>query len=199
MAAKPKALVPASPVSQLAVEAAALAQVCDAIDGGLPITDAVKEYFTDTRLAVQDGVDEVLAFRAAVAAKAEHVREIKRQASERIRLLELLIAKTDERVLEVLEAFPDQPFKGTQQSIKPAKNPPSVDCAFELKEKAFRNVVPFEAVDLFAIPVEYLKAETVYCLNLKAIGDALKNGVEFPWAALKQGRRLNIKLNEGDK
>lgn len=205
-----RSLVPVKPVSvvsheaiqELSLAAQILKQICDELDQEVEdaqdtsadISVVLQRNFNHAALSVQENVDALISFRAMLKAKIEDLQEIYRLARKRTGELQSVLEKTDKQAIEVIEAFPDQPFVGTMQQIKTQKNPPSVKVSFETKEKAYSNIVPKEFVEMFGLDERYYKTETVYALNLKAIGDDLKAGIALPWAEAHQGKRLNTKL-----
>lgn len=195
-AKKQVALVPTTPVNNLALGASSLQRICDAIDEGAEMTSVIKAEFNEAMLQTQDGVDEFLAYRALIEARYEYAKEIKRMADAEMKKAESVKAASDLRAMEVLEAFPNLPFNGSMLKLGTAKNPPSVSVNFDMTEKTYRNVVDREALILFAVPEHYFKTHIVHCLDLKSIGDDLKAGKEIVWAQQKQGKRLSTKLRE---
>jgi len=189
-------------VYELSLAAQILKQVCDdldkevdeANDDSVDLSLVLKKHFNQASLSVQENVDALLSFRTMLKSKVEELKEIYRLARKKVGDLEAVLSETDKQAIDVLETFPDQPFVGTMQQLKTQKNPPSVQVSFETKDKAYSNIVPKEFVEMFELDERYYKTETVYSLNLKAIGDDIKNGVALPWAETKQGKRLTTKL-----
>lgn len=193
---KSQSVVSVNPMTSLVQASVALQSICDAIDNGLELTEAVKTYFTEAKLAQSQGVDEFLDFRSSVKGKLESLKDIKRIATERIKRLEELLEKADAQAVELLEAAPDLPFSGSQLKLSAAKNPPSVEVLFPTSSASLSNIVEESYIDTLGIEERFYKVKAFLVLDLKEISDALKGGEELMWVKLKQKKRLNPKLKD---
>ncbi len=183
-------------ISNLALGASSLKIICDKIDDGAEMTSVIKEQFSEALLKTQDGVDEFLAYRALIDARYEYAKHIKQMADAEMKKAESVKAASDLRAMELIDAFPDQPFIGSMMKLGTAKNPPSVDVSIPMAEKTYRNIIDVDVLDMFDLPGHYYTGHTIFCLNLKAIGDDLKANKELAWAQLRQGKRINTKLRD---
>ena len=192
-------------VSELVVAATNLAIACEEIDNAVDITAEMKAYFNEELLRTAVGVDQVLNARLFLNAKIEAEKEWRRQSRNREEAYAKVLEQLESQAIELVEAFPNQPFKGTTHPLGVARNPPSVEVSIALKDKSLANVVEMKVIEEHKIPEKYLRADVVFTLDKKAIAADLKAEVEIPWATLKRGKRLTpsakpkkIEIEEGD-
>jgi len=195
MASK-KALVPVAQIQSLQMRTFRLSQICDLVDGGVELTEAVRAEFNLALLSQSKGIDEFLDDREYLKARIEKLKEIKRAASDQQKKDEALLEAISTQAVELIEGNPNLPFNGSLEKLATAKNPPSVEVNFPLEQKSFLNLVTLNFISLCGVPDHYYQAETVYRLNLKEIGEDLKAGKEIVWAQLKQKKRLHLKLKD---
>lgn len=186
-------IIPMNPVSDLVVAATNLAIACEEIDNAIDVTAEVKAHFTEALLRTAVGVDQVLNARLFLKAKVEEEKEWRRQSKAREAAYSRVLEEINTQAVALVDAFPNQPFKGSALQLGTQKNPPAVETTLQVKEKSLTNVIEIEDIQKLGISEKYYRTHMLFCLDLKAIGDDLKAGVEITWAKLTQGKRLNTK------
>lgn len=167
--------------------ATALAELCERIDSGEPLSDALTVVFNDTKLDLADAVDRRIAFdtwiKGAIAAADNAAHEWQARAKK----LEMMRDAFIERTKAIVEANPDMPYQGKLGTLKIRKNNPAVQLAFNDK------ALTADMIALVPGLADYAKAKTTWSVDKLRIAADLKAGEELPWATLTQGTRLEVR------
>jgi hypothetical protein len=171
----------------LAVAASDLARICDELDAGVTLDQALVAAFDDTKLALADAVDRRIAFHEFASSALEAARAARAGWDERVQQLKGLIDRFKANTQAVVEAHPDLPYRGTLGRITVQKSPASLQTTF-----GFRELTP-ELIEMMGIEPEYYTVKTTYTLDTKKAKEALAAGKSLPWAELTQSNHVRFK------
>ena len=194
-AAQAIALAPSDQPAQrakvpMAWAAAALAEMCDRLEDGEEPTAAFTFVFNETRLDLAEAVDRRIAFIKLVEGSITAAEQARDEWALQKTRLESLLAAMKERTKEIVETFPDLPYKGTLGRFAVQKNggAQALDLSFGGKE-----ITP-ELIDMFQIPERFVKTKVSYALDVDGIRAAIAKGEELPWAKLApRGTHLRVR------
>ncbi len=161
-----------------------LAKVSDDIESG-NLDATLIAAFEDAKLATSEAVDRRIAFDAFIKSAIDRCKDTAKSWRDEASKLEKAHKRFLERTKEIVEANPDIPFKGNLGRFAIQKNNPSVECDVDEVDQ--------ETIDFLGIDPKYIAIETTYRIDKTKLSQDLKNGVEIPWARLKQSQRLVIK------
>lgn len=175
------------PKVPMAFAMSTLAAMCDAIDNGAELDDALVAQFQEAKLDLVEAIDRRVAFFRYLQGQIAAAKAARDAWQDDYKRLQAIEEKFKEKTKELVEAHPDLPKEGTIGKLAVQANPPSVKLTFE-DRKLTRHVI-----DFFGVDEKYIKTETTYTLNAKLVADDLKAGVELPWARLEQGTHIRFK------
>lgn len=168
----------------LAFAAMLLAKVSDDIESG-NLDATLIAAFEDAKLATSEAVDRRIAFDGFIKAAINQCKETAKSWRDEATKLEKAHKRFLERTKEIVEANPDIPFVGTLGRFAIQKNNPAVESDVDEVDE--------ETIDFLGIDPKYIVVKTTYQIDKTKLSQDLKNGVNIPWARLKQSQRLVIK------
>lgn len=167
--------------------AAALAEMCDAIDAGAEPSDVLVQVFHDRKLELRDAVDRRIAFFQVVKGQIDAAKAARNAYAEQAKRLEALLEAMKARTKEIIEEHPDLPYEGDLGKLCVQKSPPAVKVMFE------DRTLDKETIDLFGISERFIRTKVTYELDTKAVKAAIEAGEDIPWARIEQGTHLRVR------
>lgn len=175
------------PKVPMAVAAATLAELCDRIDAGESIGEAVVALFDEKRLELCEAVDRRIAFDQWIKGAIEAARAARDEWGKRVEQLREAHERFKANTKAIVEAAPDLPYRGALGSIAVQKSPPAVDVAWGSRE------LDDETIAFFGVDPRFVKTKVTHTLDVTAVKDALKAGETLDWARLTQSNHVRFK------
>ncbi len=174
--------------------ASELEQVCaelDANDG--EITSEMIARFDDAKLGLEVKVDGWIKYLEMIKVMAGAAKERKERSAKAQKTLENLERRLKEYVKSLIEATPGVPFKSPAGTLAVQRNPEAVKYTFDFPDKTFYRTVDAALVDMEPSLNAFVKSFQVLVIDGEKVKEALKSGVDLPWATLDRGSHLRIR------
>jgi hypothetical protein len=186
----------------LAVAASAVTRTLELIEDGGDPDGSLMEAVGDVLGDVRNGVDRRIHFLDILGAPRsgdkpstgligkyeELAKEYKAKADSLKNLRENLHLKT----MAIMDENPDLEFRGHYGKFRQQKNS-QAELTTEFLRMSFNysNIITAETMEMYGLH-KYITYSELFQLNTEAVREALKSGVELPWAKLNQGKHLRI-------
>lgn len=177
----------------MAIAAQNLERICEAIDEG-ELNEALQSLFTDTRLDLVDAIDRRIYFLELAKDRVKTLKRLRDEFSEAAKRVEYAVERVKEGTKQIMETYPDLPYKGDLGRLRIQKNSAAKISLPEIKttEASVRNVIDVYDIRKHEIGEEYYEVHSYYTLLIDEIKKAIEAGEEIPWAKLDRGSHLRI-------
>lgn len=209
------------PTVPLAYAAAALADLCLAIDEGGDINEAVERSFKDAKLDLADAVAERITFLEHCEGAAERARKTAALWTKRARQLEEVHERVEQKTVDVMLRQPDLPYSSPvgRFAIQNAGGKAALEMIMKGGKLTISEILPNDLVESFKIAPQFTKLVLVYsgcttkeedicqacgnftgkpeletlALNTDEIRKYLEEGNSLSWARLSRKQVLKVR------
>lgn len=172
-----------------------LNELCERVDNGEEMSDALFSSFNDARLTLADAVDRRIAFKNWIEGAIKGTKATRDLYVAHIRKLEAMYDRFREHTLSTVLANPDIPFHGRLGKISAQDSAPQV----ELPPELLGELTP-ETIKAFKLPKKYIVKERIVRTSVRMDVDAVKRDLVAVHrenvaakAAAKEGEKYKVK------
>jgi hypothetical protein len=173
--------------------AVALTAICEQIENGENIDNALLTQFNETKLDIAEAIDRRKSFKRYLEMMIDHCKAGKNEISEQQKRFEAVLESLKEKTKAIIEENPNVPYVdsfGKKLSLVNSGNP-----KLELKipltaSKTVSHIIDKEQCDFFGVDPKYIKQVSYLTLDTELLKSDLKAGEKLEWAEIIFNKQL---------
>jgi len=173
--------------------AAALVAICQQIEDGINIEDALLAQFNETKLDIAEAIDRRKGLKNYLEMMISHCKAGKSDINDQQKRFETVLERLKEKTKQILIENPEIPYVdsfGKKLSVV-NNGTPRLDLKLPITiSKSVNNIVDQQECITFGIDQKYLRTVSYITLDTETLRNDLKSGTILPWADLTWSTQL---------
>ena len=173
--------------------ASALTSICEQIENGDNIDDALLAQFNETKLDIAEAIDRRKSFKRYLEMMIDHCKAGKNEIHEQQKRFETVLERLKEKTKEIIEQNPDVPYVDSfGKKLTVVNNgTPKLELKLPLTaSKTVSHIIDKEQCDFFGVDSKYIKQVSYLTLDTELLKSDLKAGEKLEWAELAWNKQL---------
>ena len=173
--------------------AVALTAMCEQIENGDNIDDALLAQFNETKLDIAEAIDRRKSFKRYLEMMIDHCKAGKSEINDQQKRFEAVLDRLKEKTKEIIEENPDVPYVdsfGKKLTVVQNGTPKLEVKLIFYATKTVSNIVDVAQCDFFGVDKKYLKQVSHLTLDTELLKSDLKAGEKLEWAEIVYNTQL---------